>query len=162
MFQRLCTKVVDPASKCKFMEDVAESMSSLEKEMPPSFFDSMKHLMVHLVHELYILGPVQILWMYPYEQYYKGLKGFVNNLAKPKGSIAIAYEVEEALGFVTEYMAAYTSTTRRFWDSAQDPTMIDDLIVEGQGKPRELSDRLRTQMHAFFNDNAERLEPYCM
>lgn len=159
VFQRLCSKVIYPAHRFEFMEDVADTTSILEKEIQPTFFDSITQLMVHLVQELHILGPIHTRWIYPYERYKKGLKGLVKNLAKPKGTIAKAYEVEEALGFVTEYMAAYTPISRRVWDSAEDQTMLDE-IVEGKGKPRALSERLRAQMHAFVPDNAERLEPY--
>jgi hypothetical protein len=34
---------------------------------------------------------VQTRWMYPYERYFKGLKSFVWNLAKPEGSMAHGY-----------------------------------------------------------------------
>lgn len=135
----MCEKVVDLTSESKFIEDVAETILILEKDMPPSFFDIMTHLMVHLVQEVYILGIVDTRWMYPKERYYKGLKGFVKYLAKPEASIAKEYEVEVALGFVTEYMVAYTPTPRRISDITEDQTMINE-IVEGKGKPRDLSD----------------------
>jgi hypothetical protein len=40
------------------MTDVAESLCLLEKSFPPTFMDVMSHLMIHLVEELYICGPV--------------------------------------------------------------------------------------------------------
>jgi hypothetical protein len=58
-------------------KDCVEILSLLEKEMPPSFFDIMVHLTIHLVEELFICGPVHVRWMYPYERYYKTLKSFV-------------------------------------------------------------------------------------
>ena len=39
-----------------------------ECEFPPSFFDSMEHLPVHLAYEASIAGPVQYRWMYPFER----------------------------------------------------------------------------------------------
>jgi len=101
----------------------------------------MVHLTIHLAEEVFICGPQYTRWMYPYERYFKGLKGFVKNLVKLEGSVAQGYQVEEALGFVTEYMASYSPTSRRVWDSNEDPTMIDE-IVEGKGKPRVLSEQL--------------------
>ena len=139
------------------MEDVAETLSILEREFPPSFFDIMVHLTLHLVEELFVCGPMHTRWMYPYERYFKGLKGFVRNLAKPEGSITQGYQVEEALGFVTEYMADYNPTSRRVWDSKEDPVMLDE-IVEGKGRPRKLSGQLRQWMHEFVLDNASQLE----
>ena len=107
-------KVVNPAQKAQYMEDVAETLSTLEREFPPSFFDIMVHLMLHLVEELFVCAPMHTHWMYPYERYFKGLKGFVRNLAKPEGSITQGYQVEEALGFVTEYMADYNPTSSAY------------------------------------------------
>lgn len=159
VFCRVCAKVVHEDSKAEMMTDVAEVLAGLEKDFPPSFFDVMVHLTVHLVEELFMCGPVQTRWMYPFERYYKGMKTFVRNLAKPEGSIARGYQVEEALGFITEYMAAYRPTSRRVWDDKEDPTMIDE-ILEGKGKPRVLSEQLRDWMHAFVCDNAVVLEAY--
>ena len=63
-------------------------MCMFEKEMPPAFFDIMSHLPYHLVEEVFLCGPVHTRWMYPFERYFKSVKGFVRNLAKPEGSIA--------------------------------------------------------------------------
>ena len=71
----------------------------LEKEFPPSFFDPMTHLLVHLVEELHICGLVHSRWMYPLERYMKSLKGFVRNKARPEGGMAEGYALEEALGW---------------------------------------------------------------
>jgi hypothetical protein len=159
VFQRLCAKAVQRDSKEKFMEEVAETLACLERQFPPAFFDIMVHLTVHLVEELFICGPVHTRWMYPYERFFKGLKGFVRNLARPEGSVTQGYQVEEALGFVTEYMTEYNPTSRRVWDSKEDPSMTDE-IVEGKGRPRKLSLELRQWMHDFVLDNAAELEVY--
>jgi hypothetical protein len=50
------------------MNDAAEALYLLEKAFPPNFMDIMSHLMIHLVEELYICGPVQSMWMYPIER----------------------------------------------------------------------------------------------
>ncbi len=61
----------------------------------------MTHLLVHLVEELEICGLVHMHWMYPMEFYTKTLKGYVRNKARPEGSMAKGYAIEEALGFCT-------------------------------------------------------------
>lgn len=159
VFQRLCAKVVDPESEQQLMEDTVETLCMMETELPPSFFDIMVHLTVHLVEELFLCGPVHNRWMYPYERYFKGLKAFVRQLAKPEGSVAEGYQVEEALGFLTEYMSGYSPTSTRAWDSEEDPSMTDE-ILEGTGKPRNLSEELQAWIHNFVLDNAEVLEEY--
>ncbi|CAL2270935.1 unnamed protein product [Prunus armeniaca] len=63
----------------------------LEKYFPPSFFDIMVHLVVHLVKEVRLRGPVYFRWMYPFERYMKVLKGYVQNRTHPEGCIAERY-----------------------------------------------------------------------
>jgi hypothetical protein len=83
IFKKICSKIVNISEREALFQETVETLCLLEKEMPPSFFDIMVHLTIHLVEELYICGPVHVRWMYPYERYFKALKGFVRNLAKP-------------------------------------------------------------------------------
>jgi hypothetical protein len=131
LFQKLCAQVIEPLNERELLEDCAETMCLIEKEMPPQFFDIMFHLTWHLVQELFICGPVTNRWMYPYERCFKNLKGMVRNFAHPKDCIALGYEVEESLGFVTESMAKYRATDRRVWDSKEYAHMNDEE-VEGR------------------------------
>ena len=45
-------------------------LCKLERIFPPSFFDSMEHLPIHLADEARDGGPVQYRWMYPFERYF--------------------------------------------------------------------------------------------
>lgn len=159
VFRKLCAKTINGAEREQMLGDCAETMCMLEKEMPPAFFDIMSHLPYHLVQEIFLCGPVHTRWMYPFERYFKAVKGFVRNLAKPEGSIAQGYQVEQALGFITEYMSEYNITTRRVWDDKEEPSMVDE-ILEGKGKPKVLSEELRAAIHEFFLDNSAPMEPY--
>lgn len=159
LFCKLCAKIVDMNDEAQMIFDSAETMCMMEMEMPPSFFNIMSHLPNHLVQELYICGPVHTRWMYPFERYFKTLKGYVRNFAKPEGSIAQGYQTEQALGFITEYMSDYNITTRRVWDDKEEPTMVDE-ILEGKGKLRLLSEEERNAMHEFVLDNASHVEAY--
>jgi hypothetical protein len=49
--------------------------------MPPSFFDIMVNLILHLVDELDMCGLVYTRWMYCVEHLNKILKGYVWNMA---------------------------------------------------------------------------------
>lgn len=67
-FNCLCQREVDK-NKLELLEDhIAETLCMLERFFPPSFFDIMVHLTVHLVREALIGGPVQFRWMYPFER----------------------------------------------------------------------------------------------
>ncbi|KAI5343770.1 hypothetical protein L3X38_011646 [Prunus dulcis] len=83
-FNAICAKTVDVSKLDKLEEDVVVTLCLLEKYFPPSFFDIMVHLVVHLVREVRLCGPVYFRWMYPFERYMKVLKGYVQNRARPE------------------------------------------------------------------------------
>lgn len=159
LFRKICAKVVDVGEKEVLLEEVAETVCSLEKELPPSIFVIMMHLPIHLVQELFICGPVHTRWMYPFERYMKGLKGFVKNKAKPEGSMAQGYLREESIGFINEYLSEYTATTKRAWDDKEEPAMYDE-ILEGAKKDRPMTAEFRKLIHGFVLNNTEHMVPY--
>ena len=90
-FNSLCSKVVDVSKLDKLQSDVVLTLCELEKIFPPSFFDVMIHLTVHLVRELRLCGPVFFRWMFPFERFNKVLKSYVRNRFYPEGCIAESY-----------------------------------------------------------------------
>jgi len=58
VFQTICNKVVSKDVKHQLLEDVAEAMVLLEKQLPPSAFNIMMHLPYHIVEELFISGSI--------------------------------------------------------------------------------------------------------
>jgi len=93
-FNKICSKVLDPKELETLQEDVVETLCKFEMYFPPSFFDIMLHLVVHLVDEVKECGPVFLRWMYPIERYMGFLKGLVKNPAKPEGSIVTRLTAE--------------------------------------------------------------------
>jgi hypothetical protein len=71
---------------------------------PPSLFNIMRHLMVHLVKEIGILGPIFLHNMFPFEQFFAVLNKYIRNHARPKGSIAKSYVIEEVIDFYVDYV----------------------------------------------------------
>ena len=65
----------------------------------------MVHLIVHLVREIKICGPVFLRHMYPFERYMGILKSYVWNQSRPEGSIIEGYATEEVIEFCVDYMA---------------------------------------------------------
>ena len=159
LFKKICSKTVDATERENLFLECAETLCVLEKELPPSFFDIMIHLCIHIVEELFLCGPIHVRWMYPYERYYKTLKGYVRNHAKPEGCMAKGYSVGEACGFVSEYLGVSLSSMKRVWESAEEPIMTD-LVLEGKGKDRILEEPLLQEMHGFLIDNVDVLDPY--
>lgn len=67
-FNELCQRVIDKRRMEKLEEDIVEIICMLERYFPPSFFDIMVHLPIHLAREARLCGPVQFRWMYPFER----------------------------------------------------------------------------------------------
>ena len=86
-FNKLWQKVVDREELDYMQEDIARILSNLEMFFPPSFFDVMVHLTVHLVDEIKYCGPVFLRNMYPFERYMGILKRYCRNRCHPEASI---------------------------------------------------------------------------
>jgi hypothetical protein len=64
----------------------------------------MTHLLVHLVKEIRILGPVFLHNMFPFERFMGVLKKYVRNHARPEGSISKGYGTEEVIEFCVDFL----------------------------------------------------------
>ena len=64
----------------------------------------MTHLIVHLVEEIQILGPVFLHNMFPFERFMGVLKKYVHNRARPEGSISKGYGTEEVIEFCVDFI----------------------------------------------------------
>ncbi|KOM28599.1 hypothetical protein LR48_Vigan553s002800 [Vigna angularis] len=103
-FNAICKKVVDPRQLDDLQNEAIRLLCQLEMYFPPSFFDIMVHLIVHLVREIRICGPIFLWWMYPVERYMNILKGYVKNQLRPEASIIERYIAKEAIEFCSSYM----------------------------------------------------------
>jgi len=64
----------------------------------------MTHLLVHLIKEIHILGPVFLHNMFPFEIFIGVLKKYVHSSSRPKGSIAKGYRIEEVIEFCVDFI----------------------------------------------------------
>ncbi|GLU17163.1 hypothetical protein SLE2022_335560 [Rubroshorea leprosula] len=67
-FRALCAPVIQVNDMAIWQERIVEIICKLKQIFPPSFFDSMEHLAIHLPYEARVGGPVQFRWMYPFER----------------------------------------------------------------------------------------------
>jgi hypothetical protein len=79
-------------------------MCNLKTIRPPSFFDLMPHLLIHIVHEMKYLGPVFLHQMYPFEKFMTVLKKYVHNRSRPEACMAQGWAREEVIEFAVDYM----------------------------------------------------------
>jgi hypothetical protein len=79
-------------------------MCQVEMCFPLSFFDMMEHYMMHLVDQIYILGPMCMHYMYPYGPHMVVMKGYIRNCVHPEGSIIEGYTTEEVIECYVDYI----------------------------------------------------------
>ncbi|XP_078164828.1 uncharacterized protein LOC144559630 [Carex rostrata] len=102
-FREICAKQLDIAMLNKLENNIIVTMCKLEKIFPPSFFDVMEHLVVHVAHEARLGGPVQFRWMFAPERRNKDARMMIKNKARVKGSIVEAYVLKEISIFCSHY-----------------------------------------------------------
>jgi hypothetical protein len=153
-FARICAKVIDENEIDNLRLYVVETMCMLERWFPPAFFDISVHLVVHLVDELEMLGPVATRWCYPMERFMSVLKGYVRNRSKPEGSMAMGYTWDASLGFITEYLDLYPHTRRRMWDLNEEE-MVAGEVLQGAARTKTLTREEQSAIHEYVLRNSE-------
>ncbi|KAI5443899.1 hypothetical protein KIW84_012516 [Lathyrus oleraceus] len=137
-------------------KEIVIALCELEMFFPPSFFDIMVHLVVHLVKETQLCGPAYMRWMYPVERYMKILKGYVKNRSRPEGCMVERYIVEEAIEFCTEYLSNVQSIglpKSQLVEKKEGKNLIGNKIVA-------VSRVERDQVHLYVLHNENEVEPY--
>jgi hypothetical protein len=79
-------KVINPEILPRLQNDVIQCLVSFELVFPPSFFNIMMHLLVHLVEEITILDPVFVHNIFPFARFMGVLKKYVYNRARLEAS----------------------------------------------------------------------------
>jgi hypothetical protein len=103
-FNRITEKVIDEAELYVLKEFIMETLCQLDMCFPPSFFDIMPHLMMHMVDQIQELGPIYLHQMWTYERFMSTLNRYIHNCAYPEGSMIEAYTIEEAINCCTRYV----------------------------------------------------------
>jgi len=67
-FRGICSTKLTQDEMDRLQSDVCITLCKLEQVFSPRFFTSMVHLVVHLMRECRLGGPVQYKWMYPTER----------------------------------------------------------------------------------------------
>ena len=134
---------MDTCNLSLLQEDLVKTLCLMKKNYPPSFFDIMVHLTVHLVREVQLCGPIYLRWMYPFERFMKILKGYVRNRNRPKGCIVECYIAEEAVEYCSEYLSNMKAV--------RIPSMRNECDgQESIGKPLSSSHVFRAEVEAYI------------
>ncbi|XP_073261634.1 uncharacterized protein [Populus alba] len=171
-FRDICSSKMNVEHIEMLQTNIIETLCKLEMIFPPSFFDSMEHLPIHLPFEAKAGGPVQYRWMYPFERYLFNLKKKVKNKAHVEASISEAYIVEEISTFISYYFEPHLRTrinrVPRHDDGGEVPSSGNLSIFSNTGRPtpknavrgRYLSEIEFKQAHNYVLFNCDELRPF--
>lgn len=156
-FKSICSKEIKVEELDNLQKELCVTLCLLEKYFPPSFFDVMLHLTVHLTREVRLCGPICFRWMYPFERCMKVIKGHVRNKTYPEGCIAEENIAEETIEFLSEYQKNIKTV-------GIPPEAHNDDNDEGNplsaGKPVKVPSDLYMKAHFFVLQNTKEIEKY--
>ncbi|XP_010495350.1 PREDICTED: uncharacterized protein LOC104772433 [Camelina sativa] len=160
-FNQLCQRVIDRDQILAMEAEIVETLCMFERYFPPTFFDIMVHLTVHLGREARLGGPVHFRWMYPFERYMKVLKDYVRNTARPEGCIAECYLSEECIRFCSEFLKKTTNVQEKM---DRNTDFENNTILEGRpisaGTPITLTETEKKIAHMAVIQNMAVVDPY--
>ncbi|WVZ21047.1 hypothetical protein V8G54_008369 [Vigna mungo] len=141
----------------------------MERIFPPSFFDSMEHLSIHLPYEARLGGPVHYRWMYQFERFMGYAKRSVKNKARVEGSICASYLHRETTHFYSHYFKNFMLTPQSSRNEVDTetkslPTTLSVFDQPGRHSGREsthwLSDEELRSVHVHVLINCNEVQPY--
>ncbi|GJX06299.1 putative transposase-associated domain-containing protein [Tanacetum coccineum] len=157
-FKFICRKEISLQELDKMQLELVVTLCLLEKFFPPSFFDIMIHLTVHLTREVKLCGPICFRWMYPFERCMKVIKGHVRNRNRPEGCIAEETIAEETIEFFSEYHK--TMKTIGIPPDKHVTNENEDGKPLSADKSSEVSGEVFQKAHLYVIHNTNEIVPY--
>jgi hypothetical protein len=102
-YRQLCAKEIVVEMMQKLKKEIPVLLCNMEKKFPPGFFNPIQHLLIHLLYEAKVGGPVQYRWMYHIERALRYLKPMVGNRERVEGCIAEAFILKEVAYLLSVY-----------------------------------------------------------
>ncbi|XP_050942965.1 uncharacterized protein LOC127150144 isoform X1 [Cucumis melo] len=164
-FRDLCARTIRVSDLDRLQADIIIILCKLERIFPPAFFSVMVHLAVHLPYETKITGPVSYSWIYPIERSLRTLKQYVRNKARPEGSIAEGYVMNESSTFCSRYLRGIETRFTR--DERNDDTIVENEVIGdfeifkqkvrplGASSVRAISEEEKRLFHLYILNNAD-------
>jgi hypothetical protein len=109
-FNMISHKVIDCEDLSRLQLFISETQTQLEMCFPPSFFDIMEHLMIHMVNQITELGPMYFHQMWTYEWFMSILNGYMRNSSNLEGSMMEGYHTEEHIDCCIDYIKVKRAT----------------------------------------------------
>lgn len=134
-----------------------EVVCELERTFPPSFFDGQIHLLIHLVKEVSLAGPVHCRWMYWVERCMGQLKRYMRNTRWVEGSIAEGYLAAESMFYCSNIISTIDPNAPRGWE--EDAEANEERLT-GARKTRELTTLEVGQINTMMLSNSDATEEW--
>ena len=136
-----------------------EAVTMMEKYLPSDVLTIQVHLLLHVVDEVAVAGTVHSRWMFFLERFMKTLKGFVRQRARPEGSMAMGWLVQESLVYITEFLITTGSNMPQLWKLEEDDKNLEDE-PQGNGQVKVLSVSMREKINKFCILNSTPMEKW--
>ncbi|GJW71278.1 putative transposon, En/Spm-like protein [Tanacetum coccineum] len=158
LFKFLCRKEISLLELDKIQLELVVTLCLLEKFFPPSFFDIMIHLTMHLTREVKLCGPICFRWMYPFKRCMKVIKRHVRNRNRPEGYIDEETNAKEIIEFFSEYHK--TMKTIGIPPDKHVTNENEDGKPLSAGKSSEVSGEVFQKAHLYVIQNTYEIVPY--
>ena len=122
-FKYVSSKAIDPVMLDDAHVMAVEVVCLVEETFPRTILTSQLHLIVHLVDEIALCGTVHARWMFFLERFMKTLKDFVRQSARPEGSMAKGWLIQESLVYILVFLGQVDSSLPRLWSNEEDLRM---------------------------------------
>ncbi|CAH9085942.1 unnamed protein product [Cuscuta europaea] len=156
-FNSICQKVIHPEKLDALQSEVVVTLCQLEMYFPPSLFDIMVHLVVHLVREVKMCGPVFLRYMYGMERHMGYLKSKVKNRCRPQGNIIRGLIDEEVIEFCTPYL---TNVESLGVPKSRHDDRLEGKDTLGKKQVKNVDNDLLGKVHLLVLHHLEVFHPY--
>ncbi|MCO5568202.1 hypothetical protein L7F22_021898 [Adiantum nelumboides] len=147
-------KEINSTTIARARKDAIETICALEERFPTSILNIQVHLLVHLVDEVEIVGTVHARWMLFLERFMKTLKGFVRQRARPEGSMAEGWMVQESCVFISEYLTRSQNNIIELWNIKDDERVVSE-VSQGNGVVKRFSEAEQTKVSDYCMMNTD-------
>ncbi|KAL9675481.1 hypothetical protein QQ045_003683 [Rhodiola kirilowii] len=107
-FKKLCCKELMVRDVTQMKVDIIMILCKLERVFPQAFFTIMVHLLIHLLEQVLLKGPMHYNWTYPIERQLGEYKRSIWNTRYPEGCIAESYITHEWVTYCKLYLTDST------------------------------------------------------
>ena len=89
----------------------------------------------------------------------KNLKGFVRQQARPEGSMAEGWLVQESCVFVADYLSRSQKNESELWSTTDNDWLVGD-VPQGNGVMKRLSEEMRTKVSNYCMMNSDVMQKW--